>query len=378
MNEDQESLPVPAPSTEPSPPVRLWPLWSLAVLLLILVLALGAGGWFLWQGQKGIAAQTRGLSQQLDSVDQQLGQRNNNLDQRLQQLQQSLDKQQGTLARHSREIDHNAQALLSAGHRSHTDWLLAEAEYLLRIANQRLQVEQDFHGALKLLQQADQVLSRTDDPGVFPVRKALAQEEMALRSVQDVDRTGLYLKLEAALHSIAAINEKALVKPIPAANQKAAKVAGKTKQNGAASPWQAIADSLERVIVIRRLDQPVKPLPDPTQSAYLRLDLRLRLQQAEIALLRGDSRVYQTALHSALHELQQWFDDSQPQVAALKSTIEALARQPINPKLPDISPSLRLLKARIAGRDEQAGSSSSPTSAPSDSARNGGKSEGGQ
>jgi len=365
VSEEQKSLPVPTPPAEDSRPPRLWPLWMLSGLTLLLVIALGAGGWFFWQSQKQVRSENQNLSQRLSVLEQQAGQRGNNLDQRLQHLQQMLDKQDDTLSRHSREIDHNAQALLSAGHRSQTDWLLAEAEYLLRIANQRLQVEQDFRGALKLLQQADQVLSRTDDPGVFPVRKALAQEEMALKRVQGVDRTGLYLKLEAALDNIHHINQSALMQAERPADRRPSPNQPKTAE-GKTSAWQKIADSLKNVIVIRRLDKPVKPLPAPEQSAYLQLDLRMRLQQAEIALLRGNADIYRTALRQAQNELNQWFDSSQPRVAALKSTLQELAARDINPELPDISRSLQLLKARIAGRGQQAGSGAA-TSAPAPS-----------
>ncbi len=366
MSEEQQSLPVPTPTSEQPRSPRLWPLWALSGLTLLLVLALGAAGWFFWQTQQQVGSENQNLSQRLSALEQQAGQRGNNLDQRLQHLRQMLDKQNDTLTRHSREIDHNAQALLSAGHRSHTDWLLAEAEYLLRIANQRLQVEQDFRGALKLLQQADQVLSRTDDPGVFPVRKALAQEEMALKRVQGVDRTGLYLKLEAALDNVRNIDQSALIQPDRPAQQTKARPEAQDGDGAQPSAWQKIVQSLKNVIIIRRLDRPVKPLPTPEQSAYLQLDLRMRLQQAEIALLRGNARIYQTALRQALDELDQWFDSSQPPVAALKSTLQALAGRDINPELPDISQSLQLLKARIAGRDQQAGSGTT-TSAPASS-----------
>ena len=371
MSEEQASLPNDSASSEPPKPARLWPLWTLTALALLLALAVGAGGWFLWQGQQELNTQARQTGQRLDNLEQQANQQNNNLDQRLQHLQKSVDQQSQTLARHSREIDHNAQALLNAGHRSHTDWLLAEAEYLLRIANQRLQVEQDFRGALKLLQQADKILSRTDDPGVFPVRRALAHEEMALQNVQSVDRTGLYLKLEAALDNIHNLSQSAMMK-IDNGAQAPAKTPDKQQKGEAgASAWQKILASLKHVIVIRRLDEPVKPLPAPEQSAYLQLDLRLRLQQAETALLRGDARVYHAALQQALDELNHWFDDSDTQVVALRNSLQALAGKNINPALPDISKSLQLLKARIAGRDEQA--SGSKTSAPEASPSQGGQ-----
>ena len=51
--------------------------------------------------------------------------------------------------------------------------------------------------------------------------------------------------------------------------------------------------------------------------------------------------------------LDDWFDHSHPRVKALQSTLHELASKDINPKLPDISQSLQLLKARLAGRSER-------------------------
>jgi uroporphyrin-3 C-methyltransferase len=104
------------------------------------------------------------------------------------------------------------------------------------------------------------------------------------------------------------------------------------------------------VVSIRRLDEPVKPLLSPDQSAWARLNLQLMLEQAELAVLRGHENLYQQALAKALESLDTWYDDSNSGIAALKSSLVELKDRDINPELPDISRSLTLLKGRIAGR----------------------------
>lgn len=47
--------------------------------------------------------------------------------------------------------------------------------------------------------------------GVYPVREQLSKEIMALRSVTDVDRTGLYLRLEAAREAVSQLTDQALI-----------------------------------------------------------------------------------------------------------------------------------------------------------------------
>ena len=70
-------------------------------------------------------------------------------------------------------------------------WKLAEAEYLLRIANHRLLMERDVPAALQLLKGADQILLEIDDFGFFEVRARLADEMLALGAVRDNDLQGI-------------------------------------------------------------------------------------------------------------------------------------------------------------------------------------------
>ena len=101
---------------------------------------------------------------------------------------------------------------------------------------------------------------------------------------------------------------------------------------------------------IRRLDEPVKPLLSPDQSAWARLNLQLMIEQAELAVLRGHDNLYQQALDKALTSLDTWYDSSNNRITALRDTLTELKGRDINPELPDISRSLTLLKGRIAGR----------------------------
>jgi len=104
------------------------------------------------------------------------------------------------------------------------------------------------------------------------------------------------------------------------------------------------------VVVVRRLDEPVKPLLSPEQSAYARLNLQLMLEEAELAVLQGHQQLYTRSLAKASKAIDSWYDSSNPKILALADTLEELAGKNIDPRLPDISGSLQLLKSRLAGR----------------------------
>ena len=350
---NQNQFPATVSSAEQPRRPKTWPLWLLCLLLLVGLLALGLWSWQQWQAQQQIRQQLQHVSDINNQLDQRLNQGRSDREGRIESLETSLREQQQRLNEQQRQLDHTASELLDAGNRTRTDWLLAEAEYLLRIANQRLLIEQDIRGALAALESADDVLNETGDIGVYPVREQLAREIMALRSVTDVDRTGLYLKLEAARETVSELTDRALMEQAPdfSGSGDSSDTVGTGEESSALSrAWQRVKSSLSNVVSIRRLDEPVKPLLSPDQSAWARLNLQLMLEQAELAVLRGHEKLYQQALDKALDALNTWFDDSSSRVLALKDTLSELQQRDINPELPDISRSLTLLKGRIAGR----------------------------
>ncbi|MDX1589957.1 MAG: uroporphyrinogen-III C-methyltransferase [Oleiphilaceae bacterium] len=356
---DNENKQLPVHSPGHTPPLKqraVWPLWLLMLLLLVAATLLGWHQWQITQQQQ--QSQSR-LQEELDRVETQTRDLRQDLrsslesrEQRLNRLETRLDEKADQQQRMQRQIEHNARSLLGLGQRTRTDWLLAEAEYLMRLANQRLFFEGDYRGALAMLESADQVLSETDDVGSYPVRKALSREILALKGIEPVDRAGLYLKLDAAISQLESLNNQALTGYEGTASPADTEGDGQTRSEGD-NPWRRILDTLSEIVVIQRMDEPLPALPSPMQSTQARLHLRLMLEEAGIAVLRRDQTVYQRALARAQEWLQQWYQQDSPGVKALQQTLRELSEKRIDPPLPRIDESLNLLKQRIAGRLEQ-------------------------
>lgn len=345
------------PATINNPPAtrqRLWPLWILAVLAFIAAIALGLWSWQQWHATQALQQSITSLQQETAQLEQLYGDTGNQRSQRLQALEDKLASQREMIATQQRQIDHNARELLEAGNRTRTDWLLAEAEYLLRIANQRLMIEKDIRGAIAALNSADEVLNESDDIGVYPVRQQLAKEIMTLKGLNNVDRTGLYLTLEAAIGSISELTDNALASDRLASTlaQSQDDTPAQTSEAGSwwMDAWNNAKSTLSQVVVVRRLDEPVKPMLSPEQSAYARLNLQLMLEEAELAVLQGRQELYSRSLTKASNAIDTWYDSTNPKIVALSDTLEEMASRNIDPELPDISSSLQLLKARLAGR----------------------------
>jgi uroporphyrin-3 C-methyltransferase len=341
-------------SKEPPARQKLWPVWLVAILALIIAIALALWSWQQWNNHQAVMQTIESLKQDTAQLEDLYGDRGSQQSQRLQSLEEKLASQRELIATQQRQIDHNARELLEAGNRTRTDWLLAEAEYLLRIANQRLMIEKDIRGAMSALEAADEVLNESDDIGVYPVRQQLAREILALKGLTGVDRTGLYLTLEAAINSIHQLTDQALISenaPGFVVSAAEGESAGTGEEPGAVvQAWNKVKATLMQVVVVRRMDEPVKPLLSPDQSAYARLNLQLMLEEAEMAVLRGNQPLYERALTKARTTIDDWYNASNPRVTALSETLAELAGKNVDPELPDISQSLDLLKERLAGR----------------------------
>jgi len=341
-------------SKEPPARQKLWPVWLVAILALIIAIALALWSWQQWNNHQAVMQTLQSLKQDTAQLEDLYGDRGSLQSQRLQSLEEKLASQRELIATQQRQIDHNARELLEAGNRTRTDWLLAEAEYLLRIANQRLMIEKDIRGAMSALEAADEVLNESDDIGVYPVRQQLAREILALKGLTGVDRTGLYLTLEAAIDSIHQLTDQALISenaPGFVVSAAEGESAGTGEEPGAVvQAWNKVKATLMQVVVVRRMDEPVKPLLSPDQSAYARLNLQLMLEEAEMAVLRGNQPLYERALTKARTTIDDWYNASNPRVTALSETLAELAGKNVDPELPDISQSLDLLKERLAGR----------------------------
>ena len=221
------------------------------------------------------------------------------------------------------------------------EYLLAEVEYLLRIAIQRIQAGRDVATGLSLMLSADQTLSAADDAELFPIRRALATDIAALRALPAIDRDGLYLELAAAADRI----DRLSMSPIELAQAPSGKVAEEDP---------GLMQTLSSFVTVRQRANPIDPLPTPTEAVYARQNLRLMLEQAQLALLDENTVTWQSTLERANVWADRYFlDDAEQQ--SLVSTLDRLQGLPVAQDIPRVGKALAELKALQKQRDEALG-----------------------
>lgn len=221
------------------------------------------------------------------------------------------------------------------------EWRRAEVRYLLRIANHRLLMERDVAGALRLLRAADAVLAEIDDFTLHEVRARLSDEIAALEGVSRTDLQGLFLRLESAKQELDALPLRKPRFTRDAAPREPASAEGEAAASG---PWAALRRQLSGLVRVRELDGAVKPLLAPEEGVYLELNLRLMLERAQLAAVRGEQLLFEESLATAIDWIDEYLNVAEPPVRRLRRELTELAGTDLERPLPDISGSLQALQ----------------------------------
>ncbi|SDK57858.1 uroporphyrinogen-III C-methyltransferase [Microbulbifer yueqingensis] len=272
--------------------------------------------------------------------------------QAVQALQGQLSQQRSELAQLrqqmaqlQRNLASQASRLGELGNVSRTDWQLAEADYLLRLANQRLLLERDSRAALGLLEQVDEILRRVDRPDLYGVRQQLARDITALKMADDIDEQGLYLQLGALQEQMV----QASIQPEFDLARQAPDEPGQAGQEEARPAWERSWQNFTGFLKdsVRIRDGSIDPvLLSPQSEARFRQSLRLNMEQAQLAVLRGETQVYRDALKSARQLLVDYGIANQRRDALVRE-LDELAKQPIKADLPNLNASQRALQDYI-------------------------------
>jgi uroporphyrin-3 C-methyltransferase len=330
------------------------------------VLALAGGAFWYLQGmmqrEAAMLEREAALLQRLADLERAARQEDDRLESASQEWQNSLQQGLATLRQESAGQAQLARSLeeqlavvrselarFSANDRD--SWLLAEAEYLLRLANQRLIMAGDTESAEALLSSADSVLRELDDVGLHPVRAAVASDMAAVRAVPKIDVEGIYLRLSA-------LSEQAAELVIFEFPEQATQ-----PREAAADNWQARLEQgyeeallkLSDYIIIRRRDQPMQAMMDPQWEGLVRQNLRMLLEQAQVALLSSNQALYEASLNRASHWVAEFFESDAAAARAMDREIGQLASMQVAVTLPDISGSLDALDGAIERRLQQGG-----------------------
>ena len=350
--------------------------WLLLFAVLLLMAAVVGLGYWQWQAQTQTATLTTDQTGQSKNLQrwqlqqQSLAQKIDDLMVTNKAAQLSINAQQTDLKNSQARMDKALVKALETMAKTQLDqgkvlpqWQLAEAEYLLRLANQRLAMEQASASSIALLKAADIIIRDSEQVGTYGIRRAIALDLAALAAVPSVDVEGVYAKL-SALSGLAAKLTFIPPRTKPMEADPAPKVTSEVSPEAmpadvvswGLSLWQGtkhvganVWGELKQLVKVQsRSQEQGQKLLTPAAELLVRMRIEMALSQTQVALLRRQQIIYDQSLVGVKQLLTQYYRSSDGVAQAMHAQIDTLDEVKVLANMPNISGSLVALQGFIA------------------------------
>ena len=348
--------PKPAQSAPPKT-AKTGLLWLITLLNLLLLGGAAYGGY--WYFNQHSVSQTK-LDTLRSELNNELGQKHSQMASRAATLEQQISAQaeatqdvldgeaaqQATVEQLENQLQGALAQIQELDGRRPTDWLIAEADYLVRMAGRKMWLEKDLRTAIMLLGNADQRLKSLADPSVLPVRALIAQDIQSLQQVNPVSEVSVALALDGLVKQV---DKLAIITPKEAnefTSEEVSDSASDWKQN-LLSVWRSLVDDFIRV---EYRDEPVEPMMTAQQEWLSREQIKLALQQAQAAALAGEQALYQASIERAATIISDDYIQSNSDVSGFQSALSQLKNTDISKAVPTELSSQAALESLLDSR----------------------------
>lgn len=335
---------VPEPiQTISSPPKKSKAKYIILILLIFLIIG-GLVIYQLWntlqQGKQVITEQTSSVAVQIQQLEKKLQQLQHDVEQQsnAQQRLQSLETQQQQLTSAYKTLYQRARKTGDA-----EEWSIAEINYLLQVAQQRLRLEQDVETALLALKSADERLQKAS-PLFLPVREQVSKDIQLLSQLKIPDFSGMVLKLGHFANQAASLPLLQGLQGLPTQEKTVSQKSDKPHANDWSDIGAAVWQELQKLIIIRRNSQLESGLLSVEQRVLIADMLRLKLESIKTLLLVRKTALFHQELKDAQAWLERYYDQQDAQVASLLMELKNMQQIQLVPTIPDISQSLVALQ----------------------------------
>ncbi len=322
----------------------------IGLLNFILILGLIAAAAYYWQLQQNAEAEKRTA---IKALEQQIASKveSSQIQSNLRPLESGLAEVTSRieqLQQHQKDLQASGEKLYELFGRDQNSWQLAEVEYLMRIAQHKLILENDFEGAAITLQAASDRIATTGDIGLLPVRVKISDEIAELKTRRRADLVGMTLKLSQLGQQIRGLMpgfQPQIGTSTEAGNAKS------TLQAQEASIEERIRSFLGSLVSVKRdVDSP------PTQTEALVINVGEKLEDnlklTRWSVLERDAFQYQRLMKENVALFQQFYNLDDAANHDFYSQLKALQKAEIKPEKPDINGSLEMLRKIISKRSD--------------------------
>ena len=217
---------------------------------------------------------------------------------------------------------------------------LAEVDYLLRLANERLKLFNDAEAADEALEVADMHLAALDNPMYLGVRQDIATARRELATVEMPQFLDIASRLDSVQESIPSLvfieDEPPVAEPVAVEGD---------------GWWDKIKSTFSSLVTVRRSTDQENERISLEDKDYIRQRVWLQLEIAHLALMRHDQVSFRSSLERVDESIKAWFRQDTGSFEEVSSGIEELLALEIEIDVPDITApwnTLRLLRKTSA------------------------------
>lgn len=341
-----------APLSEQPPQKNRSGIAGIALGAIAIAIALALGGGLYSYGKHQAAAQnanTDALATQLTALQKQQEQQQASLETTIKQQATALQESDRKQANLARELDEVQQKVATISGSDAKTWLLAQSDFLVKLAGRKLWSDQDVTTAAALLKSADASLADMNDPSLLSVRRALTDDISALSAITQVDYDGVILKLNQLSNQVDNLrlaDNNSDDTPMDSDGSELSSTVTEWRENLTKS-WHNFMDSF---ITIRRRDETAVPLLAPNQDVYLRENIRSRLLVAAQAVPRHQDETYKQSLENVSTWVRAYYDTNDSVTKSFLDELDSLSQQSINMDVPQTLESQPLLEKLMQTR----------------------------
>ena len=327
------------------------------MLLVVLFALLAYAAYYLWNQQQ----------QQSRLIEQQQGELSA-LDTRLQQIQQSSAsnaqssaanlQQIGELEQQLKQTEQISQQAIATVNRSQRGWALAEIDYLLRMAHQRIAVARDIGGAIAALKGADDRIQQLADLRLFKIRKQLAKDIARLNAVHQADVNGISLAIDQMIAYLPELPFKSAKDEIrdQLSEDKAAPAADTPAEDK--SFVDSVLDTVKQIGDIKVHQRGIDAASSVEQQKQIEQLLRTYLLSARLAALRFNQVQFLHEISQASEILRLHYDSDDNRVQQMLDMLNDYSALQLNPDLPELTQAWVMLQKEMNKTGEKGKSKS--------------------
>jgi uroporphyrin-III C-methyltransferase len=245
------------------------------------------------------------------------------------------NKEISTLKFHFESLDsqqNNLRNMLDSTKRNEL-WRVLEAKYLIRLAERKVQIDQDNTTAIALLKDADNIILSLSDSRTLKLRECIISDINILGNYHTLDLEGSILKINQVIKNI---------EIMPLVSLEHVQNISETDVSKNINDWSfniktSFENFLNRFILIKHKNSDVPELLKPESDRFLRENIKMYLLISANALYKGDIQLYKENISESRRIITLYFSNNNVIVKNSLNVLQSLDNEIIEQQpLPDV------------------------------------------